>query len=94
MTPHPHFPTVPQAARLLNAVANHVTRPSVDGVVYRYQNQAVEITRKTAEGVVIATLDRRQTLYTQTSMVCMMLVPFDALVVAGQPVKRDGLVLN
>lgn len=60
MTPHTHFPTVPQAARMLNAVADHVTRVSLDGVVYRYQNQAVEIVRRDKHGVVIATLDRRR----------------------------------
>lgn len=100
MTPHTHYPTQPQTARILNAVADHTTRPSLDGRVYRYQNQAVEIVRSDAYGVVIATLDRAQTLRHRTGMVCMMTVPLGALVGAGQShsvvgagLRLDGQVL-
>lgn len=100
MTPHTHYPTLPQTARLLNAVADHVTRPSVDGKVYRFQNQPVEIVRRTQTELVIATLDRAQTLRHRTGMVCMMTVPLTALVGAGQShsvvgagLRLDGQVL-
>lgn len=100
MTPHTHYPTTTQAARLLTAVADHITRKSLDGVVYRFQNQAVEIVRQNACGVVIATLDRVQTLRHRTGMVCMMTVPLTALVGAGQShsvvgagLRLDGQVL-
>ena len=80
MTPHTHYPTIPQTTTLLSRVADHITRPSLDGVVYRFQNQAVEIVRQDQYGVVIATLDKRQTLYTTTGMVCTMLVPLERII--------------
>lgn len=83
MTPHTHYPTPAHAARLLTAVADHVARRSLDGRVYRFQNQAVEIVRRTQTELVIATLDRAQTLRYRTGMVCMMTVPIQALVGAA-----------
>lgn len=83
MTPHTHYPTTAQASRLLTAVADHIARKSLDGVVYRFQNQPVEIVRQDKYGVVIATLDKAQTLRHRTGMVCMMTVPIQALVGAA-----------